>query len=72
MVQIYSTNSHKLLAEFGKRGRGPKEFIRPLLIKQTSYDPTNNPKSRARRYLPLRFEKRIKSNKRAMDKPLLK
>jgi len=40
-IQIYSTNTHSLLAEFGVKGRGPEEFIRPSLMKQTSYAEQN-------------------------------
>ncbi len=39
---IYSTNSHSLLATFGKAGKGPKEFLYPELINQTEYDSINN------------------------------
>lgn len=39
-VQIYGTNSHKLLSEFGKVGYGPGEFQRPSLKKFTDVEPT--------------------------------
>ncbi len=42
MIQIYSTNSHALLAELGDRGRGPKEMEGPSLMKQIAFDSTNN------------------------------
>lgn len=35
---IYNTNNYELLAEFGNKGRGPNEFIRPELLNQASYD----------------------------------
>lgn len=38
-VRIYSTNTHKLLSEFGKVGHGPGEFQRPSLKKFTGIDP---------------------------------
>lgn len=40
-IQIYGTNSHNLLAEFGTRGKGPGEFIGPSLQKQVNYDSSN-------------------------------
>lgn len=36
--QIYSTNTHKLLTEFGTEGRGPNEFLGPSLKKQITID----------------------------------
>lgn len=36
--RVYSTNTHKLLSEFGLRGRGPGEFISPELTGQVSFD----------------------------------
>lgn len=39
--QIYSTNSHKLLVEFGKLGNGPQDFAAPQLLKQYNFDPRN-------------------------------
>ncbi len=41
MVQIYSTNTHELLTSFGTKGKGPNQFERPDLIKQTLRDPAN-------------------------------
>jgi hypothetical protein len=41
IVRIYSTSNHKLLFSFGKQGRGPKEFIRPSLMKQIDYSKEN-------------------------------
>ncbi|MEO9886845.1 MAG: BF3164 family lipoprotein [Balneola sp.] len=35
-IELYSTNSHKLLLSFGKEGRGPNEFLGPSLIKNRS------------------------------------
>lgn len=40
-IQIYSTNSHELLIEFGLEGRGPGEFMGPSLKKFTGYDKEN-------------------------------
>lgn len=40
-VQIYSTNTHKLLAETGSSGRGPGEFITPELTNQYNYADKN-------------------------------
>lgn len=34
ILEIYSTNSHKLIATFGKNGQGPGEILVPELIKQ--------------------------------------
>jgi len=43
-IQIFSTNTHKFLTEFGSRGRGPNEFFSPVLTGQTGYVPiTKNP-----------------------------
>lgn len=42
--QIFSTNTYKLLTEFGSYGKGPGEFSRPELTGQIAYDPfTKNP-----------------------------
>jgi hypothetical protein len=38
-IKIYSTNTHKLLTEFGSKGRGPGEFIAPTFTGQTEYGP---------------------------------
>lgn len=35
-IQVYSTVSHDLLAEFSYKGKGPGEFISPSLIPQTN------------------------------------
>jgi hypothetical protein len=40
--RIYSTNTHKLLVEFGTQGNGPQEFNSPQLLKQFDFDPVNN------------------------------
>lgn len=40
--QIFSTKNYMLLSEFGKKGKGPNEFISPELLNQTSYDKENN------------------------------
>lgn len=40
--RIYSTNSHKLLVEFGSQGNGPQEFFAPELLKHFDYDSVNN------------------------------
>ena len=40
--QIYSTNSHKMLTEFGLDGRGFGEFRGPNLMKQTGFDNNNS------------------------------
>lgn len=43
-IQIYSTNTYKLLTEIGLFGRGPGEFSRPELTGQIAYDAfTKNP-----------------------------
>lgn len=39
--RIYSTNTHKLLAEFGTRGLGPAEFISPTITKQIGFESEN-------------------------------
>jgi hypothetical protein len=36
-IRIFSTNSHKLIAEFGRNGRGPNEFLSATVIKQDEY-----------------------------------
>jgi len=41
-IHIYNTNTHQKLVEFGKKGRGPDEFLGPSLMKQISYDSSNN------------------------------
>lgn len=41
-IQIYSTNTHKLLAEFGSEGRKYGELLGPSLKKQVDYDSRNN------------------------------
>ncbi|NMA49779.1 MAG: hypothetical protein GX947_08465 [Tissierellia bacterium] len=41
IIQIYNNKTFELLAEFGKKGRGPNEFISPELLNQTSFDSTN-------------------------------
>lgn len=41
IVQVFSTKTHNKLLEFGKAGRGPNEFIRPSLMKQTSVSSKN-------------------------------
>jgi hypothetical protein len=41
-IKIYSTNNHKLLAEFGTQGSGPNEFEMPDLLKEISYEKQNN------------------------------
>lgn len=41
-IQIYSTNTHKLLAEFGNEGRGPGEYLEPGILKQAGYEKSNN------------------------------
>ncbi len=40
---IYNTNNYELLAEFGNKGRGPNEFIRPVLLNQISFNNDGNP-----------------------------
>lgn len=42
VIQIYSNKTFELLAELGKKGRGPDEFIFPELLNQTSFDSTNS------------------------------
>ncbi|MEB2777604.1 BF3164 family lipoprotein [Algoriphagus sp. D3-2-R+10] len=37
-LEIYDTNSHKLLTTFGKHGEGPGEILMPLLIKQKEFE----------------------------------
>lgn len=41
-INIFSTNTHKLLSEFGAQGSGPNEFEMPDLLKQIFYDQGNN------------------------------
>ena len=38
ILEIYSTNSHKLIASFGKNGQGPGEIMDPILIKQREFE----------------------------------
>jgi len=42
VIQIYNNKTFELLAEFGKKGRGPEEYIFPNLLNQTSFDSTNS------------------------------
>lgn len=42
IINIFSTSDYKPLAAFGKNGNGPNEFVFPTLLKQTSYDESNN------------------------------
>ena len=41
-LRIYSTNTHKLLKEYGKEGRGPREFLSVTPLHQTGYDTEND------------------------------
>lgn len=38
ILEIYSTNSHKLIASFGKNGQGPGEIMEPVLLKQREFE----------------------------------
>ncbi|MEB2779867.1 BF3164 family lipoprotein [Algoriphagus sp. C2-6-M1] len=37
-LEIYDTNTHKLLTTFGKHGEGPGEILVPVLIKQREFE----------------------------------
>lgn len=39
--KIYNTNTHELLAEFGEEGRGPEEFLGPVLQKRVEFSSEN-------------------------------
>lgn len=40
-IQVYSTVSNELIGEYSSKGKGPGEFISPVLIPQTHYHKNN-------------------------------
>ncbi|MTI89483.1 MAG: hypothetical protein FH748_16130 [Balneolaceae bacterium] len=41
-LRIYSTNTHKLLKEYGKEGRGPRDFLSVTPLRKSGYDAAND------------------------------